>query len=933
MTLVDLRSWFMQAVVQLLFWIARIIRVAGQMVAAGSIEVPAAWAPRDSTASWHAEWSVSTDRFTQILQPEFDGSSRHPAAKVEVVRFDNLPTNFGIAVVVGPSGSGKSNLLADLAQHYGIEPQKPLSFKTTDAVASHPGFVDPITQKSDAISRLGACGFNKVPSWCKPYHVLSNGESSRVRAALALQGDGCVIDDFAGTVDERSAAGTAYAVSKLVQRGAVRRVLIGTSKKAVLRWLRPDFIIFAEARHLVENPFPEKERELKVRYDVSRLSFSSGTGNTGWNGPCDTRPVEPEMSDHALGGLGRKVVSLPSATIANELSCSVSVDDVIDEIANAFEFDFTGHNVHPVNALTEDVLKSAPFSDYALAAVIGPSGTGKTSLLRQLGFDGGAALTEKWEKELAVCSQLGPGEPEDALALLRAVSLPSYAAIRPMHVLSAGEQARVELARALWVARRGGTAPLCLDEFTSNLDRKTAQRVCVGVAAYVRGMWATSDLCKPRPIVIATIHEDVLAWLAPDWVLLSKHGRVYSFEGLAPTVEMLKGLPDVGACTESHDDELLRQLLQPPELDLSVQPLDPPGKCSASVEMYKKHFEEHHYLKGATSTAFYGLLARDSDGAPVAFHAVSPQVGVGQGRITMREARFVVLPEFQGLGIVRLSDEVGHALLRSGRRFMSRTAHPRLGEFRQRSKYWKPTSTNCKALTNSLSGSMTKVLKKTTALHTTSVSVKPRVCFSHQFVGDTTDGNDHLKPTELSDSQYAVDARAKRLQSLAESGKLARRRSCRTPNGIEQVANELGQPVDSQLAEEAALQLDTCALVDTPVPVGPVELISRLDANYQSHTQDAGKKDDAVRKRCAAKNTHENSQPNKKITDLNALDRNVYKPIPYEKLATFRSKPLAEQMEWVASLQTVELRYLTKFLRLKLANGKGAMKSVSNELN
>ena len=49
-----------------------------------------------------------------------------------------------------------------------------------------------------------------------------------------------------------------------------------------------------------------------------------------------------------------------------------------------------------------------------------------------------------------------------------------------------------------------------------------------------------------------------------------------------------------------------------------------------------------------------------------------------------REHRLVVLPDFQGLGIgPKFSDFFGCMHLRQGLRFSSRTAHPRLGGYRQ----------------------------------------------------------------------------------------------------------------------------------------------------------------------------------------------------------------------------------------------------------
>ena len=55
-----------------------------------------------------------------------------------------------------------------------------------------------------------------------------------------------------------------------------------------------------------------------------------------------------------------------------------------------------------------------------------------------------------------------------------------------------------------------------------------------------------------------------------------------------------------------------------------------------------------------------------------------------------RGHRTVVLPDFQGLGIgVRLSDFVAETHVREGKRYFSRTAHPRVNGYRAASPLWR----------------------------------------------------------------------------------------------------------------------------------------------------------------------------------------------------------------------------------------------------
>jgi len=126
--------------------------------------------------------------------------------------------------------------------------------------------------------------------------------------------------------------------------------------------------------------------------------------------------------------------------------------------------------------------------------------------------------------------------------LLTAVGLGSvHAWLKPYRVLSTGERFRADVARAVQEAsgrreppggehsRKGDTAaqassassrwpladqtPLVVfDEFTSSLDRTVAKTASAALSRYLRRGGS------PR-LVALTCHDDILPWLAPDWVV------------------------------------------------------------------------------------------------------------------------------------------------------------------------------------------------------------------------------------------------------------------------------------------------------------------------------------------------------------------------------------------------------------------------------
>lgn len=163
-----------------------------------------------------------------------------------------------------------------------------------------------------------------------------------------------------------------------------------------------------------------------------------------------------------------------------------------------------------------------------LVLIEGPSGVGKTSLLRALGADGPSAFTrsERRRRVLEVFSR----RASDAVVLgaLSACGLADARAIvRRVCELSAGQQARALIALRLHRARGG---PVLIDEFASGLDTPTA-RTLSGTLARWR------DRGLPAPLVLATSHADIVERpLNPDVVVrLRDSGDGFCIERRADT--------------------------------------------------------------------------------------------------------------------------------------------------------------------------------------------------------------------------------------------------------------------------------------------------------------------------------------------------------------------------------------------------------------
>jgi len=143
-----------------------------------------------------------------------------------------------VGLIVGPSGCGKTTL----AKHM---------FK--DAVDSplnwgEASVVDDFSSDYDMKSISAACnavGFNTIPAWLRPFHVLSNGEQFRVSLARRLLegNDLVVVDEFTSVVDRQVAKIGSHAVQKWVRRDESKQFVGVTCHYDVIDWLQPDWVL------------------------------------------------------------------------------------------------------------------------------------------------------------------------------------------------------------------------------------------------------------------------------------------------------------------------------------------------------------------------------------------------------------------------------------------------------------------------------------------------------------------------------------------------------------------------------------------------------------------------------------------------------------------------------------------------------------------
>ena len=145
--------------------------------------------------------------------------------------------------------------------------------------------------------------------------------------------------------------------------------------------------------------------------------------------------------------------------------------------------------------------------DWQVGVIVGRSGSGKTSIAKQLFPEAYIRGFEYLHKCVLddFPEELETGEITKALCSVGFASPPDW--LKSYDCLSQGEKMRVDVARALCLPQRD----IVFDEFTSVVDREIAKVSAYAISKAVRRQ-------KDKRFVAVTCHYDVVDWLEPDWV-------------------------------------------------------------------------------------------------------------------------------------------------------------------------------------------------------------------------------------------------------------------------------------------------------------------------------------------------------------------------------------------------------------------------------
>jgi energy-coupling factor transporter ATP-binding protein EcfA2 len=237
---------------------------------------------------------INNDEYTNYIYDAYDIQNQEENICVIPNNIDlDEAGDWNIGVIYGGSGSGKTTILKTFGD---LEDPK---FDGSKALISCFDFLTP----DEACKLLSSVGLSSVPSWLRPYGVLSNGEQYRAKLAYmigkATKSEITVIDEYTSVVDREVACSMSFAMQKYLRKTG-KRVIVASCHFDILEWLQPDWVyspykgMVEKRRYLWQRPQVKLEI-FRCRYETWKLFKSHHylTGNLNkasknfcatWNG-------------------------------------------------------------------------------------------------------------------------------------------------------------------------------------------------------------------------------------------------------------------------------------------------------------------------------------------------------------------------------------------------------------------------------------------------------------------------------------------------------------------------------------------------------------------------------------------------------------------------------------------------------------------------
>jgi len=209
--------------------------------------------------------SIKNDNYTNYVYEAFDIQNKE---ETEVEVSFNLSEakdfDWNIGVIYGSSGSGKTTILKRMGKlsESNFDYKKPL--------ISNFDWLEP----KDATLLLTSMGLSSVPTWLRPFHLLSNGEQYRASLAYkvgkAKDNEVVLVDEYTSVVDRDVAKAMSFALQKYIRR-TNKRIILASCHFDIMEWLMPDWTCSPQKGGALERGDWRRQGRPQIKLQVSRV--------------------------------------------------------------------------------------------------------------------------------------------------------------------------------------------------------------------------------------------------------------------------------------------------------------------------------------------------------------------------------------------------------------------------------------------------------------------------------------------------------------------------------------------------------------------------------------------------------------------------------------------------------------------------------------